>query len=227
MFLFYAKIKKKKQTNKKKEKKKTKTRRTRRTARSSLNCREPAHRAIIKRLTIISNPSRLNITDGFRFRNNRSNSTAAVEDKVRACVDEHAKREEEEEKRKKIHFFFYFEKYFPFSSLCTQVYIMLAQTDGLGLGAWNKPGDASSAIVCVCVCVCVCLLWVGKGRKNAEMCVHICVWLYSITSPGRNMTAYSWEVTLPDLEIQPALLQMFYEQASPNDYFLGALSGPG
>eukprot|EP01045_Picozoa_sp_COSAG04_P045555 COSAG04_NODE_16030_length_512_cov_0.610169_1_plen_60_part_10 len=28
--------------------------------------------------------------------------------------------------------------------------------------------------------------------------------------PGRGSLPYSWEVTLPDLEIQPALLQMFY-----------------
>jgi len=34
-------------------------------------------------------------------------------------------------------------------------------------------------------------------------------------------------VTLPDLEIQPALLQMFYEQATSKDYFVAALSGPG
>ena len=34
-------------------------------------------------------------------------------------------------------------------------------------------------------------------------------------------------MTLPDLEIQPALLQMFYEQATDKDYFVGALGGPG
>ena len=64
-----------------------------------------------------------------------------------------------------------------------QVYVTLVQTDGLGLGAWNKP--------------------------------------------GRGSLPYSWEVTLPDLEIQPALLQMFYEQATANDTFVAALSGPG
>jgi len=45
--------------------------------------------------------------------------------------------------------------------------------------------------------------------------------------PGRGSLPYSWEVTLPDLEIQPALLQMFYEQATANDTFVAALSGPG
>ena len=64
-----------------------------------------------------------------------------------------------------------------------KTYIVLVQTDGLGLGAWSKP--------------------------------------------GRGKIPYTWEVTLPDLEIQPALLQMFYEQSTANDYFVGALGGPG
>lgn len=44
---------------------------------------------------------------------------------------------------------------------------------------------------------------------------------------GRGSIPYSWEVTLPDLEIQPAILQMFYEQATQNDTFVACLSGPG
>ena len=44
---------------------------------------------------------------------------------------------------------------------------------------------------------------------------------------GRGAIPYSWEVTLPDLEIQPAILQMFYEQATINDTFVACLSGPG
>ena len=63
------------------------------------------------------------------------------------------------------------------------VAMVFVQTDGLGLGAWTKP--------------------------------------------GRGAIPYSWEVTLPDLEIQPAILQMFYEQATANDTFIAALSGPG
>jgi hypothetical protein len=47
------------------------------------------------------------------------------------------------------------------------------------------------------------------------------------TKAGRGSLPYAWEVTLPDLEIQPVLLQMFYEQATPNDTFVAALSGPG
>ena len=64
-----------------------------------------------------------------------------------------------------------------------KTYILLVQTDGLGLGAWSKP--------------------------------------------GRGKIPYTWEVTLPDLEIQPALLQMFYEQSTEKDFFIGALGGPG
>jgi hypothetical protein len=61
--------------------------------------------------------------------------------------------------------------------------LTLVQTDGLGLGAWDKP---------------------GRGTIN-----------------------YAWEVTLPDLHLQPALLQMFYMQATAKDHFVGALGGPG
>ena len=63
------------------------------------------------------------------------------------------------------------------------VVISLVQTDGLGLGAWTKP--------------------------------------------GRGAIPYAWEVTLPDLQLQPALLAMFYAQATPKDFFVGALGGPG
>jgi len=51
--------------------------------------------------------------------------------------------------------------------------------------------------------------------------------LGSWTKPGRGEIPYTWEVTIADLDIQPALLQMFYEEATPNDYFVGALGGPG
>ena len=44
---------------------------------------------------------------------------------------------------------------------------------------------------------------------------------------GRGTLPYSWEVTLPDLQIQPVILQMFYEQATPNDTFVGALGANG
>jgi len=64
-----------------------------------------------------------------------------------------------------------------------KVYVSAVQTDGLGLGAWLKP--------------------------------------------GRGQLPYAWEVTMNWSWMSPALLQYFYQQATPNDYFIGVLSGPG
>ncbi len=64
-----------------------------------------------------------------------------------------------------------------------KVYISAVQTDGLGLGAWLKP---------------------GRGRMP-----------------------YAWEVTMNWAWMSPAIMEYFYEQATPNDYFIGVLSGPG
>ncbi len=64
-----------------------------------------------------------------------------------------------------------------------KVYISFIQTDGIGLGAWTRP--------------------------------------------GRGLIPYSWEVTMNLLWIAPSLLECFYNQATKNDYFIGALSGPG
>eukprot|EP00045_Choanoeca_perplexa_P010527 m.107207 g.107207 ORF g.107207 m.107207 type:complete len:752 (+) comp15308_c0_seq3:614-2869(+) len=47
------------------------------------------------------------------------------------------------------------------------------------------------------------------------------------TGPARGTFPYAWEVTLPDLWIQPSLLEMFYAEATPNDFFVAALGGPG
>jgi hypothetical protein len=64
-----------------------------------------------------------------------------------------------------------------------KTYIALVQTDGMGLGAWFKPGRGS--IPC------------------------------------------AWEVTMNWLWLAPAMLEYFYGMATPNDYFVGGLSGPG
>ena len=64
-----------------------------------------------------------------------------------------------------------------------KVYIACIQTDGLGLGAWLKP--------------------------------------------GRGEIPYAWEVTMNWKWLAPAMLEYFYSQATPNDYFIGSLSGPG
>jgi hypothetical protein len=64
-----------------------------------------------------------------------------------------------------------------------KVYIGLVQTDGMGLGAWFKP--------------------------------------------GRGVIPCAWEVTMNWQWLAPAMLEYFYSMATPNDYFVGGLSGPG
>ncbi len=64
-----------------------------------------------------------------------------------------------------------------------KVYIACIQSDGLGIGAWLKP--------------------------------------------GRGEIPYAWEVTMNWIWLAPGMLQYFYDMATPNDYFIGALSGPG
>lgn len=64
-----------------------------------------------------------------------------------------------------------------------KVYIACIQTDGLGLGAWLKP--------------------------------------------GRGEIPYAWEVTMNYVWMAPAMEEYFYSMATPNDYFIGCLSGPG
>ena len=64
-----------------------------------------------------------------------------------------------------------------------KVYISCVQTDGIGLGAWDRP--------------------------------------------GRGEIPYAWELTMNYLWMAPAMLEFFYSNATPNDYFIGGLSGPG
>jgi hypothetical protein len=62
-----------------------------------------------------------------------------------------------------------------------KVYVALVQTDGLGLGAWVKP--------------------------------------------GRGSIPYAWETSMKFSYLSPAMMEWFYSQATPNDLFIGALSG--
>ena len=64
-----------------------------------------------------------------------------------------------------------------------KVYITCIQTDGLGIGAWLKP--------------------------------------------GRGEIPYAWEVIMNYYWMAPAMQEFFYSTATPNDYFIGCLSGPG
>lgn len=64
-----------------------------------------------------------------------------------------------------------------------KVYISCVQTDGIGLGAWQKP--------------------------------------------GRGEIPYAWEVLMNYTWMAPGMAEYFYSMATPNDYFIGCLSGPG
>lgn len=45
--------------------------------------------------------------------------------------------------------------------------------------------------------------------------------------PGRGEIPYAWEVLMNYSWLAPAMLEYFYSQATPNDYFIGCLGGPG
>lgn len=47
------------------------------------------------------------------------------------------------------------------------------------------------------------------------------------TKPGRGRIPYTWQVLMNWVWMNPPVLQYFYEDKSPNDYFIGGLSGPG
>jgi hypothetical protein len=64
-----------------------------------------------------------------------------------------------------------------------KVYITCIQTDGMGLGAWEKP--------------------------------------------GRGEIPYAWECLMNYTWMAPGMAEYFYSTATPNDYLIGCLSGPG
>ncbi len=43
--------------------------------------------------------------------------------------------------------------------------------------------------------------------------------------PGRGSIPYAWEVTMKMYSMSPVLLEYYYAQATPNDFFIGCLSG--
>ncbi|MDB6167509.1 MAG: hypothetical protein JWM88_373 [Verrucomicrobia bacterium] len=53
--------------------------------------------------------------------------------------------------------------------------------------------------------------------------IGIGVW----TKPGRGQLPFAWQVTMNWTRFSPAALEYFHESATPNDYFIGGLSGPG
>ncbi len=54
-----------------------------------------------------------------------------------------------------------------------------------------------------------------------------CLGLGAWERPGRGAIPYAWEVTMNWVWLAPAMMEYFYTQATPNDYFIGSLSGPG
>jgi hypothetical protein len=65
-------------------------------------------------------------------------------------------------------------------------------------------------------------------KKVYIACIQTdCLGLGAWTQPGRGKIPYAWEVTMNWKWMAPAMLEFFYSQATPNDYFIGALGGPG
>jgi len=74
---------------------------------------------------------------------------------------------------------------------------------------------------------------VASKEYRAEKKVYIaciqtdCLGLGAWVRPGRGSMPYAWEVTMNWVWLAPSMLEYFYTQATPNDYFIGALGGPG
>jgi len=65
-------------------------------------------------------------------------------------------------------------------------------------------------------------------KKVYIACIQTdCLGLGAWTKPGRGEIPYAWEVTMNWSWLAPGMLQYFYDMATPNDYFIGSLSGPG
>lgn len=65
-------------------------------------------------------------------------------------------------------------------------------------------------------------------EKVYVSCVQTdCLGVGAWTEQGRGEIPYAWEVTMNWVRLAPAMMEFFYTQATPNDYFIGALSGPG
>lgn len=66
------------------------------------------------------------------------------------------------------------------------------------------------------------------GKKVYITCVQTdCLGLGAWLKPGRGEIPYAWEVTMNWVWLAPTMLEYFYGMATPNDYFIGSLGGPG
>jgi len=71
------------------------------------------------------------------------------------------------------------------------------------------------------------------AKLTAEKKVYVCaaatdsMGIGAWTKPGRGKIPYTWQVLMNWVWMNPPALQFFYEDKTPNDYFIGGLSGPG
>jgi hypothetical protein len=71
------------------------------------------------------------------------------------------------------------------------------------------------------------------AKLTAEKKVYICaaatdaMGIGAWTKAGRGKIPYTWQVLMDWVWMNPPALQFFYEDKTPNDYFIGGLSGPG
>jgi hypothetical protein len=66
------------------------------------------------------------------------------------------------------------------------------------------------------------------GNKVYVACIQTDgIGLGAWTQPGRGELPYAWEVSMNFSWLAPVMLEYFYSQATPNDYFIGCLGGPG
>lgn len=72
-----------------------------------------------------------------------------------------------------------------------------------------------------------------EASLTAEKKVYVCavatdsMGIGAWTKPGRGKIPYTWQVLMNWVWMNPPALQFFYEDKTPNDYFIGGLSGPG
>jgi hypothetical protein len=66
------------------------------------------------------------------------------------------------------------------------------------------------------------------GKKVYITCIQTDgIGLGAWNQPGRGEIPYAWEVSMNYSWLAPVMLEYFYSQATPNDYFIGCLGGPG
>jgi hypothetical protein len=66
------------------------------------------------------------------------------------------------------------------------------------------------------------------GKKVYISCIQTDgIGLGAWNQSGRGELPYAWEVSMNYSWLAPVMLEYFYSQATPNDYFIGCLGGPG